>query len=112
MNEIDSYIESVDDNLKPIVIKLRGIIKSISEELREEIKWNVPTYSINKNICSIMAHKKHVNLQIFRGTEVKNSEILEGTGKAMRHLKYKKLDDVKTNIVKEIVKQAITVDGT
>ncbi len=112
MNEIDSYIESADDNLKPIVIKLRGVIKSISEELKEEIKWNVPTYSIKKNICSIMAHKKHVNLQIFRGAEVKDSEILDGTGKGMRHLKYKKLGDVKTNIVKEIVKQAITVDGT
>lgn len=100
MNNVDSYIESVDDDLKPIVIKLRVAIKGSSNDLREDIKWSVPTYSINKNICSIMAHKKHVNLQIFRGAEIEDSKILAGTGKGMRHLKYEKPGDVKIGIIK------------
>ncbi len=80
MNDVDSYIQSVEDNLKPIVKKLRGAIKDCSEVIKEEMKWSVPTYSINKNICSIMAHKHHVNFQIFQGANLKDSKLLYGTG--------------------------------
>ena len=111
MGKVDSYIESLDNDLKPIVIKLREIIKGISKDFREEFKWSAPTYSINKNICSIMVHKKHVNLQIFRGAEIEESEALGGTGKGMRHLRYENLTDVKTNIVRKLIKQAIDIDA-
>lgn len=110
MSEVDAYIESIDDDLKPIVIRLRGAIVGVSKQLKEDIKWNVPTYSTNKNICSIMAHKNYVNLQIFQGAKLDDAEILDGTGKAMRHLTYENVSDVKTGIVKKFIKQAIAID--
>ena len=105
MCNVQSYITSVDGNLKPIVEKLRGLLNSISENFTEGIKWNVPTYSINKNICSIMVHKKHVNLQIFRGAELEDAALLLGSGKGMRHLRFESLGDVEENIVRKLVKQ-------
>ena len=110
MTNVESYISSIDDKLTPIVVELRQLIKSASSEFTEEIKWNVPTYSINKNICSIMAHKKHVNLQLFRGGDIEDAEILLGSGKAMRHLKFEALSDVEAAIVSKVIKQAIAVD--
>jgi len=111
MNKIDSYIESVEADLKPIVSKLRKAIISVSTDLKEDIKWSVPTYSINKNICSIMAHKKHVNLQVFRGAHIEDSDLLSGTGKDMRHIKYENLNDVKVSVIKNVIRQAIIVDS-
>jgi hypothetical protein len=110
MNDIDSYIQSVNDNLKPIVKKLRGVIKDSSKEFKEEMKWNVPTYSINKNICSIMAHTDHVNFQIFQGSTLKDSKLLYGTGKSMRHLRFENIEQMDIAILKKIIKQAINVD--
>ncbi len=110
MNDVDSYIQSVEDNLKPIVKKLRGAIKDCSEVIKEEMKWNVPTYSINKNICSIMAHKHHVNFQIFQGANLKDSKLLYGTGKNMRHLRYENIEQVDTTIINKIIEQAIMKD--
>ena len=111
MSEVDSYLDSVNEELKPFVIELRKAITSVSKDLKEEIKWNVPTYSVNKNACSITAHKGHVNLQVFQGAQVKDSALIEGSGKSMRHLKYKEPGDVKASIVEKIVRQAIEIDG-
>ena len=109
--DVNEYINSIDAPLKKIVEKLRQAVKGTSKELREEMKWNVPTYSINKNICSIMAHKNHVNLQIFQGAKIKDANKLEGSGKGMRHIKYKDLNEVKVAQVKKYLKQAIALDG-
>jgi hypothetical protein len=110
MNDTDLYIQSVNDNLKSIVKKLRGVIIDSSKEFKEEMKWNVPTYSINKNICSIMAHTHHVNFQIFQGANFKDSKLLYGTGKSMRHLRFENIEQMDITILKKIIKQAIIVD--
>lgn len=107
---VDEYVNNIDAPLKKIVVKLRQAIMGTSKELREEMKWNVPTYSINRNICSIMAHKKHVNLQIFQGAKIRDSNKLEGSGKEMRHIKYAAIKEVKVTEVKKYLQQAIELD--
>ena len=110
MSEVDKYIASIDEKLQPIVVKLREAVTSTNKSIIEGIKWNVPTYSLHKNICSIMAHKNHVNLQIFSGAHIAAADILAGTGKDMRHLKSEKLADVKTDSVKKVIGQAVEFD--
>lgn len=106
----EKYIEKLDSPIKEIVIELRAIVNSSSEYLLEAIKWNVPTYSINANICSIIAHKRHVNLQVFRGAHIEDVNLLDGAGKDMRHIKYSTLDDIDSDMVKKILSQAIALD--
>jgi hypothetical protein len=106
----EEYIDKLDSPMKEISKELRRIVVAFSPQLKEEVKWNVPTYSMNKNICSIMAHKKHVNFQIFQGAHVKDSQKLEGTGKDMRHLKFCTLDEVGEADVEEYLKQAVGLD--
>lgn len=105
-----NYIDKLDSPLKEIVSELRQTIKNISPDIEEGIKWNVPIYSINKNICSIIAHKNHVNLQIFHGAHIKDAHNLEGTGKDMRHLKFSTLSEVKDSNVDKYLKQAVALD--
>jgi hypothetical protein len=57
---------------------------ALSPDLKEYIKWGVPTYSIGHNICSIMADSKHVNLQLFQCAHIQAARALAGTGKDMR----------------------------
>jgi len=108
---VDSYIKKFDSPIKEIVIELRAIVCRSSENLRETIKWNVPTYAINSNICSIMAHKTHVNLQIFQGAHIEAANQLEGTGKDMRHAKYTVKADIDSEQITTILLQAIALDS-
>jgi len=106
----EEIIDELDSPMKEISRELRRIVKAISPELKEDVKWNVPTYSKNKNICSIMAHKKHVNFQIFRGAHIKDAQKLEGTGRDMRHLTFSALGEVDGAVVAKYLKQAVELD--
>jgi hypothetical protein len=108
---VDEYFDNLDPPMQDISKELRRIALALLPEVKEELKWNVPTYSLSKNICSIMAHKKHVNLQIFQGAHIEDSQLLEGTGKDMRHLKYVSLDEIKKDVVEKCLKQALKIDN-
>ena len=83
----DDYILRLEPPLRELCSQLQSIVVGVLPEVQKAIKWGVPTYSLNNNICSIMAHKKHVNLQLFQGAHIKDAHELAGTGKNMRHLK-------------------------
>jgi hypothetical protein len=106
----DDYFENLNSPIKEISIELRRIVTTFSPELKEEIKWGVPTYSINKNICSIIAHKRHVNFQIMQGAHIGNIDTLEGTGKDMRHMKFLSLHEINQATVEKCLMQAIALD--
>jgi len=106
----DEYVKKLESPVKEIVVELRAIVTGYSASLKETIKWNVPTYSINSNICSIMAHQNHVNLQIFHGAHIVDAGKLAGTGKDMRHLKFVAKEDISTALIKSILSQAIELD--
>ena len=107
----DEYFQQLEAPLKEVALKLRSIIDSMPGELEQQLKWNVPTWSKNKNICSIMAHKHHVSLQLMQGARLADVELLEGSGKDMRHLKFSQVDDINTEMIKKLLSQAIKQDG-
>ena len=107
----NKYIEKLDSPLKEVSTALRSIVVALSSEVEEDFKWGVPTYSINRNLCSIMAHKTHVNLQIFQGSHIKDADELEGLGKDMRHLKFSTLDEVESVCVWNYLEQAMEKDS-
>jgi len=100
----------LDTTLKGVACKLRRVIQEHFSDLKEEMKWNVPTYSQNQNVCSIMVHKNHVNFQIFNGAHIEDSQDLAGTGKDMRHLKLSSLDDLNSAKLRQYLKQALELD--
>ena len=111
MTDEDQYFESLQDEKRLIAVELRKLINGASENIVEQIKWNVPTYSVNNSVCSIMAHKHHVNLQFFRGAELKDTNQLQGSGKNMRHLSVSKLAELDKLMVNKLLEQAIAVDA-
>lgn len=108
---VSKYMDSIkNQDLRDAALHLQKIILSASDTISEGIKWNVPTYTAHKNICSIMAHKNHINFQIFQGAHIADALDLEGTGKDMRHLKFKSVDDIKKSKAQKYLKQALELD--
>jgi len=110
MKNYKEFLAHVPKELIPAVEQIREIILKCSKELREEIKWGSPTYYINKHICSIHVHKEHINLQFFNGANLKSSDLLEGTGKNMRHLKIASPKDIVKSKIRMLVKEAMEFD--
>jgi len=104
---VHERIDSWPEPQRTAARRIRDIIVNLEIGLEEGLKWNWPTYFEESNVCSIMCHKDHINLQFFRGAELDDPEnILEGTGKSMRHIKIYHPDEVNSEIIRLYLKEA------
>ncbi|MDO6599891.1 YdeI family protein [Tenacibaculum sp. 1_MG-2023] len=93
------------------LIRLRTILLLLP--LEETIKWGSPTYSYKgKNVVSIAAFKNHFGLWFFQGGLLKDKfKVLrnaqEGKTQAMRQMRLETAADIKEDIIKLYVLEAI-----
>ena len=108
--EVDQLIEALPNNIQEITATLRKLIFETSDNFIEEIKWSKPSYGINQNICYLQASKNHVNLGFYSGASLADKDnLLEGTGKQMRHIRIKKVDEIQSEKIKALIQVAIEI---
>ncbi|WP_172368939.1 DUF1801 domain-containing protein [Sporosarcina jiandibaonis] len=106
--KVDQFIDALPENIQEITTCLRNVILETSEDFTEDIKWGMPSYSIQKNICYLQPSKNHVNLGFYFGASlIDEDNLLEGTGKQMRHIRIKKLDEIQSEKFKALIQSAI-----
>ena len=111
--KVDDHINKLSSPVKAIAERLREIVRDASPDLTEHYKWNMPVYAGTKDVCYIGAFKKHVNLGFYRGAELNDRDnLLEGTGKSLRHVKIASLDDIDKRSLSALIKDAVKVDAT
>jgi hypothetical protein len=106
--QVDKFVKKLAPPQKRIVSKLRELILTNLPDVKEEYKWNVPYYS---PVCYIAVHPHHVNLGFCFGSLLphKFGYRMEGKGKYMRHVKIKKLADIKKQPLTKLMHEAMTV---
>jgi hypothetical protein len=108
---VDEFIQQMSGEQQEIANALRRMIRKAAKSLQESIKWGYPCYVGLGNICSIIPYPDHVNLSFFRGAELDDpDELLEGTGKGMRHVKIKTAKDIRKRAVADLIQSAVTLD--
>lgn len=58
--------------------------------------------------CYLIPHAHHVNLGFFRGTTVDVEQVLDGSGKELRHRKLQSMADLDDPTVATLVTRALT----
>ncbi len=108
--EVDAFVAKLKPPNKELAKALRKLVLEISP-MEEAVKWGFPHYSQNGGVCAIIPYKDHVNLEFYRGTELDDPNgLLEGTGKKLRHVKIRKLEDIKTDVLKELLLEAVKLN--
>lgn len=108
-SNVDFYQSGLPQPQKEIVKRLRAFIPRRYPDLTESLKWHVPTYSLNgKNLMGLQDFTVHVNLNFFRGARLHDARgILRGTGKQVRHIRFRLVADIDCDALKELIDQAI-----
>lgn len=57
---VEQYIQLFPESVQEKLKEIRSIITSVIPEAKEIISWDMPTYTINGNICHFAAHKTHI----------------------------------------------------
>lgn len=77
-----------------------GVIESINP-------WGIPTFNYHGELAYFMVHAAHVTFGFQRGAALPDPQgLLEGTGKSMRHVKIRTLEDLERPGLRELVKSA------
>jgi len=71
------------------------------------ILYSTTEKRMKDNICLLVVYKDHVNLMFPRGVDLKDPRgLLEGAGKAMRHVKMRSTADAGRRDVRQLIAQA------
>jgi hypothetical protein len=106
---VEDYIASLTGWQRDVARELRKLIKSTTSSLKEEVKWGWPCYtSGGKNVCGFMHMRETVNFVLYRGADLKDpDDLIEGTGRSMRHVKLRSLADLRKKAFQSFIKETI-----
>lgn len=102
--EIESYVNSLTDLQKEIILTLREIVLSASENVKEGIKWSSIAFFNKKNICGFRVAKSHITLLFMEGASLQdNYKILQGNGAKARTYKVTNSSEINSIALTELV---------
>jgi len=85
---VSQYVSEQEDIARRLAEEVRALILDVLPDAVEEFKWSQPCYSTTRPICYFKVARKHITLGFNEGASLQDSDgLLEGTGKAMRHVK-------------------------
>jgi len=104
---IDSYVKKAG-RLAGVTRAVRALVKKTVKGGEEYVNpWKIPSFDSNGPLCCFMAGKEHVTLAFMRGAALPDPEkLMEGTGKGVRQVKLRNVDEVKTPGVKKLIVEA------
>lgn len=100
--QVTAYINEAPSEQKKIMEAVRQLIHESVTTAREEFKWSRPVFKSKKDFAYLKTAKSYVTLGFFDFAKLQDKQnILEGTGKAMRHIKLKTTNDIDRELLKE-----------
>lgn len=108
-DEVRQLIDRQTPEIRELTESLRQHLRSIRPEMKEDasLKLGVIYYRHNGVVCALTAHKAHVNLHFYKGTQLSDLHgVLQGSGKKLRHLKFRELEDIQEDVIAQYVQEA------
>lgn len=115
---IEAFFERQTPAIQPVVRRLRDLVRTTLPELNEYVdRYGVIRYGrasgMRDWVCYISGHKAHANLGFARGSSLPDPEgLIEGTGKNLRHVKLRAVEDVERAGLRGLLEEAEKLEGT
>lgn len=109
---IEAFFAKQPPHLRVILDELRRLVLEAAPEAESSIKWGMPWFSVGgRMMCSLGAHKAHVNLVMMGPPEAFGDPdgLLCGSGAAGRHLKITSLDELPREAVRGWLRVAAAI---
>jgi hypothetical protein len=109
---IEEFFGSYDASVGRIARDTRKLVRRIVPKAEEKLlrSWKTVAYGRGgkgKQFCAISPHKAWVNLQFHSGSSLEDPfQLLEGTGKSMRHVKLAEPADLKRRGLRDLLREA------
>ena len=114
-HQIADSLKSSSEQIRSLAQALRTYLKKETNPAFELAGKSAQSFNIGYGFtttawdcfCAIIVYRNHINISFPSGASLSDPDgILHGTGKRVRHLKIKELDDLKTPAVQKILNEA------
>ncbi len=101
--KVDEYIQKQESPQKEICNTMRKIIFKTFPDIKEEMKWGVPSYDGGRYY--FVSLKTHVNLGFsIKGLSKENISLFQGSGKTMRVIEIKSEKEIDEKQIVKLLK--------
>ncbi|MHA1992068.1 MAG: iron chaperone [Candidatus Hodarchaeales archaeon] len=108
MENIDTYLNSLNIERQEELSKLRNLIKEIIPSIEESMKYHLPNFSLNNVTLFQFASQKHFMAFYFSKALMKKYQNeLKGLNLGKGSLRFTNLETVKEDILRTIIAEAI-----
>jgi hypothetical protein len=119
MGQEPAATAQLDRSLEDKPAVLRELSRAIQQLLRAELPgvqeklnpWHLYSFVGRDVFCFLTVYSKHVSLGFLQGTSLADpGRLLEGTGKNLRHVKFRKVEDLERPGLPELIAEAVELD--
>ena len=106
---IETWFDTLRPEQRDLARRLRELVLSAAPALASSVKWgNLMFTHEGTHAVAIVMHKDHANLQVFNGAMlVDRFPELEGTGRGVRHLRFRYRLPVDEELVRQVVQACV-----
>ncbi|MEL7039985.1 MAG: DUF1801 domain-containing protein [Pseudomonadota bacterium] len=110
---VSAYFDGLETHQNTIALALERVIKTHWPHLTVKLAWGFPCWSGNERVFSVMGQADRCNLQLWQGARLADDYLdrIEGTGKALRHVKVYEVSEVNDELI-DIMDRAVRLDAT
>ncbi len=104
---IDDYIAGYPEDVQAILEKIRAVIRDTAPEAEETIKYGIPTFTLQGNLISFAAYKKHIGLYPAPAGTAAFNQKLAAYKTAKATVRFPLDQPIPFDLVREIVKYRV-----
>ena len=110
---VDEFVKSkVLPEHRGIVEQVRQYMRELAPDAQEVISYGIPAFKGNRVLAVISPTKKDITLAFSHSAEFEDKYgLLQGVGKVSKHLKFKTASEVKKEVVRYYITQAMDLDS-
>lgn len=108
---VDAYIEKSKDFVKPILRHVRSLVHETCPDVKETLKWSMPSFEYKGILCGFASFKEHCTFGFWKQT-LMESDAFSETKTAMGSFgKLTSLEDLPSDaMMKKLIKQAMKLN--
>ncbi len=108
---VANYFDTLTPQQAATARTISQVIKAAAPELTQAVKWGNLNFMLDgRNVLSIVAHKAHIQLQVFSGALLMDRfPQLEGQGRGVRFVKLRCSQPVDVELVEDLTLAALVL---
>lgn len=117
--DVEEFLSDYSSEVQDLVMNVRALVLDVVPDANEKVYtgWKNIGYATGEKMkdqfCYITPRKSGLTLGFNQGTDLTDPEnVLEGTGKSMRHVKISSEEDIDPSILRPLIKEAEEVART